>query len=52
VFYAIHRHFHPPLYVIFFLGAALMLKINRISVATPSDKSERQHDLPEPPKDA
>jgi hypothetical protein len=52
VFYAIHRHFHLHWYVIFFLGAALMLQVNRISVAKPSDKSERQHNLPEPPKDA
>jgi hypothetical protein len=52
VFYAIHRHFHPRWYVIFFLGAAILLQVNRIAVAKPSDKSERQHDLPEPPKDA
>jgi len=51
VFYAIHRHFHPRWYVIFFLGAAILLQVNRIAVAKPSDKSERQHNLPEPPKD-
>jgi hypothetical protein len=52
VFFAIHRHFHPRWYVIFFVGAALILHVNRISVAKPSDKSERQHNLPKPPKDA
>jgi hypothetical protein len=52
VFYAIPRHFHPRWYVILFLGAAIMLQVNRVSVAKPSDKSERQHNLPEPPKDA
>jgi hypothetical protein len=51
VFFAIHRHFHPRWYVIFFLGAALMLQLNRISVAKPSDKSELQQNLPERPKD-
>jgi hypothetical protein len=52
VFFAIHRHFHLHWYVILVLGAALMLQVNRISVAKPSGKSERQHNLPEPPKDA
>ena len=40
VFFAIHRHFHLSWYVIFFLGAALMLQVNRISVEKPGDKSE------------
>jgi hypothetical protein len=52
VFFAIHRHFHLHWYVILVLGAALILQVNRISVAKPSGKSERQHNLPEPPKDA
>jgi hypothetical protein len=52
VFFAIHRHFHAPWYVIFFLGAALMLQVNRISAAKPSDENERQHNLPGPAKDA
>jgi hypothetical protein len=52
VFFAIHQHFHPRWYVIFFLGAALILRFDRISVAESSDKTERQHDLHKPPKDA
>jgi hypothetical protein len=52
VFYAIHRHFHPRWYVIFFLGAAILLQVNRIAVAKPPDNTERQHNLSEPSKDA
>ena len=52
VFFAIHQHFHPRWYVIFFLGSALILQLDRISVAESSGKTERQHDLHKPTKDA
>jgi CXXC-20-CXXC protein len=52
VFLAIRQHLRPLWAVIFFLGAVVIGRLDRIAVARPSDRENKEQDLRQVRKDA